>query len=310
MIYGSLFSGIGGFDLGFDRAGMQCAWQVEIDPFCRSALAKQWPDVPKFKDVRNVGRHNLAAVDLICGGFPCQPHSLAGKRRGAEDDRNLWPEYRRIVAELRPRWVVAENVPGIRTTILDEVLSDLEGLDYTVRTVDLPAVAFDAWHRRHRIFIVAHSNSDRRRADEQGRGAQGRAFAWGNGAHDADSDGPGRNGQKVAVRQQSQGKANAHPIWPPIANGEKPGLSNWQQTGLGEDAEEVSRHMAQPRPERRDSAQWPPEPGLARVVYGFPSRLDSRRAKQRIAALGNTIVPVVAQFVGELILAVEEQHET
>src|SRR5512139_283122 len=139
MRFGSLFAGIGGFDLGLERAGMTPVWQVEIDPFCCKVLAKHWPNVTRYEDVRNVGREQLGTVDLICGGFPCQPHSLAGKRRGAEDDRDLWPEYRRIVGECRPRWVLAENVPGIRTTILDQVLSDLESLDYAARTLIVPA---------------------------------------------------------------------------------------------------------------------------------------------------------------------------
>ena len=156
ITFGSLFAGIGGFDLGLERAGMVCKWQVEIDPFCQKVLAKHWPHVARYGDVREVGKHNLEAVDLICGGFPCQPHSVAGKRKGAEDDRDLWPEYRRVIAELRPRWILAENVSGIITTILDKVLTDLDDLDYTRIPIDIPAIAFDAVHRRRRIFIVAH----------------------------------------------------------------------------------------------------------------------------------------------------------
>ena len=161
MRFGSLFSGIGGFDLGFERAGMQCAWQVEIDDFCLKVLAKHWPDVERHRDIRECGKHNLAAVDLICGGFPCQPHSLAGKRKGAADDRDLWPEMRRVIDELRPTWVVAENVPGIRTTILDAVLSDLEALGYTAGAIAVPACALDAPHRRQRIWIVANTKGKR-----------------------------------------------------------------------------------------------------------------------------------------------------
>lgn len=158
ITFGSLFAGIGGFDLGLERAGMKCKWQVEIDPFCQRVLAKHWPSVERFSDVKECGKHNLEPVDLICGGFPCQPHSLAGKRRGAQDDRDLWPEYRRIVDELKPRWVLAENVPGIRTTILDQVLSDLENLNYTAGALVVPACAFNAPHIRKRVFIVAHAN--------------------------------------------------------------------------------------------------------------------------------------------------------
>jgi DNA (cytosine-5)-methyltransferase 1 len=161
LTFGSLFAGIGGFDLGFEWAGMECRWQVEIDDYCTAVLEKHWPDVTRYRDVRKCGNHNLEPVDVICGGFPCQPFSAAGKRRGEADDRNLWPEFRRIIAEVRPRWVVAENVPGLRTLYLDTVLFDLEGLGYTTATTIIPACAFDAPHRRDRLWIVAHG--DRRR---------------------------------------------------------------------------------------------------------------------------------------------------
>jgi len=154
----SVFAGIGGFDLGLERAGMTCVAQVEIDEFCQRVLTKHWPEVPKYGDIREVGKHNLPSADLICGGFPCQPHSFAGKRRGAEDDRHLWPEYLRIIDELRPSWVVPENVFGIVTTILDQVLSDLEGLNYTAVPLVIPACAFNAPHRRDRVFPVAYSD--------------------------------------------------------------------------------------------------------------------------------------------------------
>jgi DNA (cytosine-5)-methyltransferase 1 len=157
MKFISLFSGIGGFDLGFERAGMECVAQVEIDPFCQKVLAKHWPHVVRFGDIRNVGKHNLPNAELICGGFPCQPHSTAGKRKGAADDRDLWPQYFRIIDECRPAWVVGENVIGIRTTILDQVLSDLESLDYSTVTLDIPAAGFNAPHIRKRIFIIAHA---------------------------------------------------------------------------------------------------------------------------------------------------------
>lgn len=166
MAFGSLCAGIGGFDLGLERAGMVCAWQVERNPFRRAVLASHWPAVERFEDVRQVGTWNLRPVDLVCGGFPCQPHSLAGKLRGADDERNLWPEFARIAGELRPRWCLFENVPGIRRTILDEVLADLEGLGYAVGAVVLPACAVDAPHVRERVFVVAHSAV--RRADEPG----------------------------------------------------------------------------------------------------------------------------------------------
>jgi len=130
VTYGSLFSGVGGFDLGFDRAGMRCAWQVEIDPTARDVLARHWPDVPKFNDVRECGARNLEPVDVICGGSPCQGFSVAGKRGGINDDRSgLFGEMVRVVAELNPKYVVWENVPGV-VSGYDEVAEHAELIDW------------------------------------------------------------------------------------------------------------------------------------------------------------------------------------
>jgi DNA (cytosine-5)-methyltransferase 1 len=153
-----LFSGIGGFSLGLERAGMTTVAFCEIDPFCRAVLKKHWPDVPQFEDVRKLRGEDVGPVDLVCGGYPCQPFSTAGKRGGAEDDRHLWPEMFRIISELRPTWVLGENVAGHITLGLDEVLSDLDALGYASRAFVISACAVDAPHRRDRVWIVAHSN--------------------------------------------------------------------------------------------------------------------------------------------------------
>jgi DNA (cytosine-5)-methyltransferase 1 len=126
MTFGSLFSGIGGLDLGLEKAGMRCVWQCECEPFCRKVLAKHWPNVWCYEDVRRIG-DEAAEIDLLCGGFPCQPHSLAGKRQGERDDRNLWPQCLRLVRLLGPRWCLFENVPGILTTMFGQVCDDLAG---------------------------------------------------------------------------------------------------------------------------------------------------------------------------------------
>lgn len=160
MRYGSLFSGIGGFDIGFDHAGMECAWQCEIDPKAREVLAKHWPNVERFEDVRTIGKHNLSPVDVICGGFPCQDVSIAGKRSGLAGERSgLWFEFARIIDELEPGYVVIENVPGL--------LSSQHGRDFAVilqwlvkrgygvawRVID--AQYFGVAQRRRRVFVVA-----------------------------------------------------------------------------------------------------------------------------------------------------------
>ena len=159
MRFGSLFSGVGGFDLGLERAGHECVWQVEIDPFCRRVLEKHWPDVPKYKDVRDVKGGEVAEVDFLCGGFPCQPVSLAGKGLADLDDRWLWPEFARLVREIRPRYVVVENVPGLLVRGMGDVLGDLASLGYDAEWDCLPAATFGAPQRRDRVFIVAYPNT-------------------------------------------------------------------------------------------------------------------------------------------------------
>jgi len=172
LTFGSLFAGIGGFDLGLERAGMACKWQVEIDDYCQKILTKHWPDVPKFRDIKKVGRNELETVDVICGGFPCQPFSVAGKREGRNDNRYLWPEMLRIITELQPRWVIAENVPGLFSIsegmVFEQVCIDLEYQNYEVWPFSIPACGVDAPHKRERAWILA-ANSEYLRSAEQKR---------------------------------------------------------------------------------------------------------------------------------------------
>ena len=164
MRFGSLFSGIGGMDLGLERAGMTCAWQVEIDEFCRKVLTKHWPNVPKFNDVREVGKHNLEPVDLIAGGFPCQDISHAGLRIGIDGKRSgLWSEFARIIRELRPRLALVENVPALADRGMDRVLGDLARLGFDAEWFVLSACAFGAPHTRERMFILAYPTGEQSR---------------------------------------------------------------------------------------------------------------------------------------------------
>ena len=157
MTFGSLFAGIGGLDLGLERAGMKCRWQVEIDPYCRKVLTKHWPDVPKYEDVRDVGKANLEPVDLICGGFPCQDISYAGKGAGLAGERSgLWYEFARIIGEMGPRIVLVENVAALLTRGPGDVLGTLASLGYDAGWESLPAGSFGAFHNRDRVFLVAH----------------------------------------------------------------------------------------------------------------------------------------------------------
>ena len=159
----SLFSGIGGIDLAAEWAGIKTVGQCEWAEYPTKVLEKHWPTVPRWKDIRTLTgksfyeKTNRRTVDIISGGFPCQPFSVAGKRRGKEDDRYLWPEMVRVIKELRPTWVVGENVAGIVRMALPGILSELEACGYRTRTFLIPACAVGARHRRYRVAIVGYS---------------------------------------------------------------------------------------------------------------------------------------------------------
>ena len=165
----SLFSGIGGLDLAAEMAGFRTVGQCEWADYPTKVLEKHWPDVPRWRDIRTLTgesfyeKTGLRTVDVISGGFPCQPFSVAGKRRGKEDDRYLWPEMLRVISELRPAWVVGENVAGIVNMALDQAYADLENEGYAVQAIIIPACAVDAPHRRDRCAIVAWNSNSRDR---------------------------------------------------------------------------------------------------------------------------------------------------
>ncbi len=158
---GSLFSGIGGLDLGLERAGFEVKWQVEIDAWCRKVLDKHWPGVKKYGDIREVKADELEPVTFLAGGFPCQPVSSAGKRLAQEDPRWLWPEFARFVRSLRPEFVLVENVAGLLGRGSGDILGDLATCGYDAEWQMLPAAAFGAPHIRERVFILAYPTSKR-----------------------------------------------------------------------------------------------------------------------------------------------------
>ena len=337
LTVGSLFSGIGGMDLGFERAGMRVVWQIEIDPYATRILEKHWPHVLRFRDVRACGAHNLPAVDLVCGGFPCQPFSVAGKRRGARDDRNLWPEMRRIVEELRPRWVVAENTPGIASLYLDTVLSDLEDLGYASGTVEIPACAVGAPHIRQRLFVIAHA--DRRRAHVQqecGARLHAPSDADGDGAlrpvADASQHGWQSRGAGDAVQESGGGQPHRGGECGNVADADRRRLEGGAQRHGGAPEDPADGHPRRADSDRlrdtipdADGARllqpgtiggepqqpgaeshgdwgqwWRAEPDVGRVADGVPHRVE------RLRCLGNAVVPQVVEAIGRAILMVED----
>ncbi len=164
ITFGSLFAGIGGFDLGFERAGMRCVWQCEIDDYATKVLEKHWPNVHRERDIRECGKHNLERVDVICGGFPCQDISnanvnavgITGKRSG------LWFEYERIIRELQPRMVVIENVKELSFRGLDRVLGGIASIGFDAEWQTISCWPFGSHHKRKRLYIVAYRpNSNR-----------------------------------------------------------------------------------------------------------------------------------------------------
>ncbi|RMG89957.1 MAG: DNA (cytosine-5-)-methyltransferase, partial [Chloroflexi bacterium] len=163
MRHGSLFTGIGGFDLAAKWLGWENVFQCEIDTYCQKILKQHFPEAELHDDIKTFDAKKYRdAVDIISGGFPCQPYSIAGKQRGAEDDRNLWPEMFRIIKEVRPAWVVAENVANIKNFVeFENACADLEGEGYEVQSFIIPAVGVGAWHRRDRVWIVAYTNENR-----------------------------------------------------------------------------------------------------------------------------------------------------
>ena len=270
MRVGSLFSGIGGIDLGLERAGMKIAWQVEIDEWCRRVLTKHWPAVPKYGDIRSVGAHNLAAVDVLAGGFPCQPVSHAGKRQAQDDARWLWPEFARLVRELRPRYVFVENVPGLLDGPMADVLGDLAACGYDAEWDCIPAAAVGALHTRDRVWMVAYADSGGGSAESRQQQAQRpQVFVGGSTAHVSDAGGEGLEGlgrlQKVSCALTD-------------------GFDSDSTTGFSVIG---------------DGGFWSSEPQLGRMAHGIPHRVD------RLRGLGNAVVPQIVQWIGERMMAAE-----
>ena len=285
LTVGSLFSGIGGLDLGLERVGMTVRWQSEIDPYACRVLAKHWPDVPNLGDITTIDWSNVEPVDVICGGYPCQPFSLAGARQGTDDARHLWPYFANAIRHLRPRWALLENVPGHLSLGFGDVLGDLAALGFDADWDCIPASAVGAPHLRYRIFIVAHANEQQHesRTPALGRASTSHVPAL------ADADRAGRIEQRGSVAASTE--LSPAQRCGDVADTE--GLT--VRTGLRTSGSRQER-WGRLGDSRRSSIPWATEPDVGRVAHGVPARVD------RLRALGNAVVPQVAEHVGRLIM--------
>ena len=292
-----LFSGIGGFSLGLERAGMTTAMFCEIEPYCRRVLAKHWPGVPIHDDIRTLDRMVVAEkagpVDLVCGGFPCTDISVAGKGAGLSGKNSgLWFEYLRLIQEVAPRWVIIENVPALRYRGLDTVLGGLAALGYDAEWHCIPASAVGAPHRRDRVWLVAHANHGQRVgqvgalcAGGHAVGSSSEAVADPNGAWQHEQAGR-RLESRLGAAFGGSDVADSIFCRQPIAGqlqlaGSDPPGGNWE-------ADPADAH-----------GSGPVESYVGRVAYGVPARVD------RLRALGNAVVPQIPEILGRAIMTAD-----
>lgn len=283
---GSLFSGIGGLDLGLERAGWEVRWQVENNDFCRKVLNKHWPKVPLFGDVHDVGKE-LEYVDLICGGFPCQSVSEAGRRRGRDDERWLWPQMARIVRHLAPRFVLIENVRGLRSApgAFEEILRDLARYGYDAEWAGIPAVSLGALHRRRRIFIVAERRSE----------AQPSTLNPNTNGQRSHTGKKTRGARQAKDRNESQ--RDPSDLVESVSHSQSEGLHGRPVPDGGRPQESEGERRIFTRTPSPTGRNWISEPRVDRVVDGVSDRVDRTRA------IGNAVVPQVAEWVGRQIIA-------
>ena len=273
-----LFSGIGGFSLGLESTGyFQTIAFVEKDKFCRQVLQKNFNNIPIEEDIRNVRGSNYAA-DVITGGFPCQPFSVAGKRKGTADDRYLWDETIRVVAECKPRWFIGENVEGLininNGMVLRQVQTDLEEQGFQVQCIVIPASGIGAWHQRKRIWIVAYSHN--------------------NGSYRSQRNETEQSSNKQEDRLSFRDDKD-------VSNTNDKGLQRFNTEQLT--SEQEFRFTSSKDDEGRKT-WWQTQSKFCGVPNGISYELDKDRSS-RIKALGNSIVPQIARQIGLSIMKAE-----
>ncbi|MCK5333819.1 MAG: DNA (cytosine-5-)-methyltransferase [Candidatus Aenigmarchaeota archaeon] len=344
LTFGSLFSGIGGMDLGFERAGMKCLWQVEIDECANKILKKHWPNVKRYKDIRAIRK--IGYVDVIGGGFPCQDISNAGNREGITGKRSgLWKEFLRIIRMVRPKYVVVENVAALLNRGIDTVLADLSACGYNSEWDCLPAQAVGAPHRRDRVFIIAYANDLRcvmRKSERQGvqredetcnetyTGNKDMAHCKNERGTCSDTERNKCRKPEAQIGERSSDISNSDKVWVREHEFLQKGIisdSDSKRTQIPPErkltAIEVTGRDGKKRTiisdtdyyyywkQRQKSIQetnrrkyWATDAGILRVANGIPKRVE------RIKCLGNAIVPQVAEFIGEQVIYLDEEPNT
>jgi len=278
-----LFSGIGGFSLGLEATGgFETKAFCDIEKYPRQVLQKHWPHVKQYEDIKELNYERLKAdgidsIDIITGGYPCQPFSVAGRKKGEEDPRHLWPEYFRLVKELRPTWVIGENVSGHIKLGLDTVIKDLESEDYSVRPFSISASSIGANHQRERIWILAHSRRSQwpraeLRGENENETRKENANQFERSSSTSEVDVANTNDERLQRQWQSRNQ------FTPRFNSSR------------ESSEEGQRTVGQ--------GWWESEPNMGRVAHGIPKRVD------RLKSLGNSLVPQIPYYIGKTILEV------
>ena len=304
LTVGSLFSGIGGLDLGLERSGMEVIWQSEIDPYAFKVLAKHWPEVPNYGDIKTINWGDIVRPDVICGGYPCQPFSTAGKRNGADDSRHLWPWVREAISELRPKYAILENVRGHITLGLSEVLGELASIGYDAEWQIVSANSVGAPHLRERIIILAYPNSGRQQ--ERQSKAQPNVGLGGSSESSTDTirELADADSGRCVYRQPQIFTADRWFNALSLVGSSSTEMAYSQSVGLqgSSDLASVENQKSgygvtgdncgtQPGDD-----WWKVEPDVGRVAHGIPSRVD------RLRGLGNAVVPQVAELIGRMVI--------
>jgi DNA (cytosine-5)-methyltransferase 1 len=274
----SLFTGIGGLDLAAEWAGFTTVGQCEWADYPTKVLEKHWPNVPRWRDIRSVtaedfyNRTGLRTVDLISGGFPCQPFSVAGKQKGKRDDRYLWPEMLRIISEIKPTWVLGENVPGILRIAGKTVCEDLEREGYAVTVFNFEAAAVGAPHRRDRVFFVGYAEHNGLSTAKVSR------------------SNPQNAGESKETGNTCDGWENRNKLFAGCCDGEK-----WRpvESRLGMLADGIPYWL---------DGYWRVEPDIPRVATGVKNRVD------RLKCLGNAVVPQQVYPILQAIAEIENME--